>query len=88
LIAFTDEALADIDRMEAVSSGASLLIEKAVSVLEDNPYVGRAVDEYLRELIISRGKTGYVALYLFDQANEDVVIVAVRHQRESGYWLS
>jgi hypothetical protein len=39
----------------------------------------------MRELVISRGKTGHVALYDYDPDGDVVVIVALRAQREAGY---
>jgi hypothetical protein len=39
----------------------------------------------MRELVISRGRTGYVALYDWLEAVDAVVILALRHQREAGY---
>jgi plasmid stabilization system protein ParE len=39
----------------------------------------------LREVSIAFGKSGFIALYRIDQAQENVVILAIRHQRESGY---
>ena len=44
--------------------------------------IGRRVAGELRELVISFGKTGYVALYRFLPAPEQVRILAIRHQRE------
>jgi len=38
-----------------------------------------------RELIISNGHTGYVALYRWFDATETALVLRVRHQRESGY---
>jgi mRNA-degrading endonuclease RelE of RelBE toxin-antitoxin system len=38
----------------------------------------------LRELLISFGSAGYVALFEIDDA-ETVTVLAVRHQRESDY---
>jgi len=35
------------------------LIEEAIMLLERHPLIGRPVDDYLRELVISRGKSGY-----------------------------
>jgi plasmid stabilization system protein ParE len=40
----------------------------------------------LRELVISRGRTGYVALYSFEEDQDAVLVLAIRHQREAGYW--
>jgi len=39
----------------------------------------------MRELVISRGATGYLALYRFDPAVDAVRILRVRHQHEAGY---
>jgi plasmid stabilization system protein ParE len=61
------------------------LIEEAVAVLKRHPLIGRPVESNLRELIISRGKTGYVALYSFEADQDAVLILAIRHQREAGY---
>jgi hypothetical protein len=47
--------------------------------------VGRRVDGEIRELIISYGHSGYVALNRFVVAMDEVRILAVRHQRELGF---
>jgi len=39
----------------------------------------------MRELIISRGHSGYVALYSYEEEEDAVLILSVRHQREAGY---
>jgi plasmid stabilization system protein ParE len=46
-----------------------------------HPLLGRPAGHGLRELLISRGRTGYVALYQYDAATDAVVVLAVRHQR-------
>ena len=61
------------------------LIEEAVNILQHHPWIGRRVDEHLRELIISRGHTGYVALYSHEEALDACWILAICHQREAGY---
>jgi plasmid stabilization system protein ParE len=53
--------------------------------LEQHPEIGRLVQHNFRELIISRGKTGYVALYEYDKDSDVVLVLAIRHQREAGY---
>ena len=60
------------------------LIEEAIMLLERHPLIGRLIDDALRELIISRGKSGYVALYSFERESDTVLILAIRHQREIG----
>ena len=84
-VIYSEEALAEVDRLEQAAPGAASLIEGAVSVLDANPCIGRSVEHDLRELVISRGKTGYVALYDYDDEFDEVIVVAVRHQREAGY---
>ncbi len=66
-----------IDAVEAIRS--------AVNVLESHPMIGRRVEGELRELVISYGKTGYLALYRFIPAMNQVRILALRHQRELDY---
>ena len=61
------------------------LILNALNILEQHPHIGRLVQNKFRELIISRGKTGYVALYEYDEVSDVVLILAIRHQREAGY---
>jgi plasmid stabilization system protein ParE len=39
----------------------------------------------LHELVISRGRTGYIALYSLAPEQDAVLILALRHQRESGF---
>jgi addiction module RelE/StbE family toxin len=63
------------------------LIEEAVSILDRHPLIGRSVDEEIRELVISRGATGYVALYSFEDNKNAILILAIRHQREAGYYF-
>jgi plasmid stabilization system protein ParE len=61
------------------------LILNALTILEQHPEIGRLVQHHFRELIISRGKKGYVALYEYDQKSDVVLVLAIRHQREAGY---
>lgn len=61
------------------------LVDDALMLLALHPEVGRTTGGGLRELIISRGRTGYVALYVFDEVSDEVWVLAVRHQREAGY---
>ena len=54
-------------------------------VLQRHPLIGREAEEGLRELVISRGKSGYVALYVYLEAEDIVLVLALRHQREAGF---
>lgn len=68
---------AAIDAVTAISS--------AVDNLKIHPLIGRRVEGELRELVISYGRTGYVALYRFVVGRDEVRILALRHQRELGF---
>jgi plasmid stabilization system protein ParE len=57
----------------------------ALHVLTHQPGIGRPVEGGLRELIISRRRSGYLARYEFDQVRDLVMVARIRHQRESGY---
>lgn len=91
---YSEQALDDLERLtdflletdvDAALETVSL-IEEAVIILSRHPLVGRPVEHGFRELIISRGRTGYVALYSYEENVDVVLILAVRHQREAGYW--
>ncbi len=92
---YSSQALADLKRLTDFLLGTepeatletAVLIAEAVQVLENHPLMGRPAEHELRELIISRGRTGYVALYSFEEAHDTVLILALRHQREAGYAL-
>lgn len=61
------------------------LVENGLLVLRRHPLIGRSAEHGLRELVISRGKSGRVALYDFDDAADVVTVLAVRHPRELGW---
>ncbi|RDI29321.1 type II toxin-antitoxin system RelE/ParE family toxin [Pseudacidovorax intermedius] len=61
------------------------VIRQALSVLTHQPRIGRPVQGRLRELVIQRGNTGYIALYRVSIDLAEVEVLAIRHQRESGY---
>ncbi|WP_211091364.1 type II toxin-antitoxin system RelE/ParE family toxin [Pseudothauera rhizosphaerae] len=93
---YAAQALADLERLTdflvdtepAAALGTVELIEEAVAILQNHPLIGRPAEHGLRELVISRGRTGYVALYAFEEAQDCVLILAIRHQREAGYGAS
>lgn len=66
-----------IDALAAIRSGAD--------ALATHPLLGRRVQGELRELVISYGRTGFVALYRFDVRRDEARILALRHQRELGF---
>ena len=81
LIRLTD-FLIESDPLAAAETVA--VIEDAVMILERHPLIGRKLDERMRELVISRGRSGYVALYTFLPHVDTVLVLAIRHQREAG----
>ena len=61
------------------------IVLNALEILSRHPKIGRPVKLGLRELVISRGASGYLALYQYDEAQDLALVLRVRHQRESGY---
>jgi toxin ParE1/3/4 len=57
----------------------------ALDVLETSPRIGRTADGGKRELIVSTGASGYVALYQYVPELDTVFVLAIRSQREAGY---
>ena len=57
------------------------LIAEALRVLEKYPLIGRAIRGERRELVIYRGRTGYLAQYEYDAATDEALLVAVPRQR-------
>ena len=60
-------------------------IVAAVDILQSSPLIGRPTAYGQRELVISTGKSGYLALYRYDPAKDTVFVLAVRSQRERDY---
>jgi plasmid stabilization system protein ParE len=91
---YSDSALADLERLsdfllesEALAATETIdLIAEVVGLLSRHPLIGRPVERGLRELVISRGHTGYVALYSVEDEHNAVLVLAIRHQREAGFW--
>jgi addiction module RelE/StbE family toxin len=73
------------DKNPDAPQSAETAIQSAVENLAAHPLVGRRLEGELRELIISYGHSGYVALYRFVVSTDEVRILAIRHQREVGY---
>jgi plasmid stabilization system protein ParE len=90
---YADEAIADLWRLVDFLAETDLhaaydtfdVIKDAVSILRKHPLIGRPAENGLRELVISRGRTGYVALYDYVEQHDLVSILSIRHQRELGY---
>ena len=83
-----------IERELASHTGDLEIAERALKAnragfdtLRAMPFTCRKAGDspFLRELVISFGATGYVALFeILDE--QEVVIAAVRHQREDDYY--
>jgi plasmid stabilization system protein ParE len=73
------------EKNPAAASEAVTAIRGAIENLASHPLVGRRVHRDFRELIISYGRSGYVAIYRFVVVRDEVRILAIRHQRELGY---
>lgn len=98
-VRFTEEAEEDLlrlvdfwlDRGEGdVAERAHAAILDGLRILETAPFTCRKApldppDPLLRELVISFGNAGYVALFRIE-APDTVTVAAVRHQREDDYY--
>lgn len=89
---YSPRAFADLERFVTFAGepggdarSAIAAISEAIAILEHHPLVGRPAERDLRELVISYGKSGFVALYEFHPSEDLVVILTLRHQREAGY---
>jgi plasmid stabilization system protein ParE len=100
-VRLTRDAAADLDRLfdfvierELAREGGDLtMAEQAIAALragiatlKSSPFTCRKAGQspFLRELVIPFGRSGYVALFEIEDAS-NVVVVAVRHQREDDY---
>ena len=89
----TRRALADLERLfdfiaehDPRRAREQLVsVRRALELLADHPLLGRDAEAGRRELVLSRGRHGYVAKYRWLPAEGVVLILAVRHQREAGY---
>jgi plasmid stabilization system protein ParE len=90
---YSEQALVDVERLvdfllssdaDAAQDTARVIFE-ALEILQAHPEIGRKVLFGQRELVISRGRTGYLALYRFLARTDQVLVLALRHQREAGY---
>lgn len=90
---YSGQALKDLEHLadfllESDPPGAAAtigLIEDAIVVLKRHPLIGRPVESGMRELVISRGRSGYLALYSYEAILDIAFILAIRHQREAEY---
>ena len=92
---FTPEAAKDLDRLfkfaldqhPDAATRAIETIEKGWEMLEHFPFSCRRVERLtpeFRELVISFGSAGYIALFEIEP-DATVTVLAVRHQREEDF---
>lgn len=92
-VGYAPRALRDLERVvafavehePATADAVTQRVLRAVELLAESPLIGRPVEAGLRELVVSRGRTGYVVLYRFDAERDRVLVLALRHQREAGF---
>mgnify|MGYP000529473556 CR=1 FL=1 len=91
---WSPQALLDVQRLYRFLASKNVdaakravkAIRQGVAVLGQQPGIGRPVEdlpEEFREWVIDFGDTGYLARYRIGA--DQVVILAVQHQREAGY---
>jgi plasmid stabilization system protein ParE len=85
LSALEGEITARLAEGADAAKAAASAIHSAIDNLATHPLVGRRIEGDLRELVISYGATGYIALYRFVVQRDEVRVLALRHQREIGY---
>jgi hypothetical protein len=99
-IKFGDEIPADFQRFreflqrvapEKMTDAIDTIME-SLSVLAHTPFVGEPHPlesaPNMRKLVIPYGKSGYIALYTFDEKADLVTIHAMRHQKELDLMLA
>ena len=87
---FAPAALQDLERLASflgesdprAAAETIPVILDGLKVLAAYPLIGRPLGVNRRELVIFRGRSGYLAQYSFRLADDEVVVLAVRHQRE------
>ena len=91
-LVYSVRALTDLETALARCGGerdaaarVAAAIRSGVENLAAHPLSGRRVEGELRELIVSKGATGYVALYRFLIAEDEVRVLALVSQRELGF---
>ena len=95
MIVFAEEAFDDLEQIfdfnferdPATALAHIDAVRSAILILEAHPRIGRQIGagSTLRELVISHGQSGYIALYEHAPAEQLIRVVAIRHQREAGY---
>lgn len=93
MLLYAEGAIEDVRRLAAflqdedpaTARGTADLIMQGLEILEAHPLIGRPVRGDMHELSISRGRTGYVAIYEYQPRWDRILVLAIRHQREAGF---
>jgi plasmid stabilization system protein ParE len=89
----TTRALADLERLfdflaeqnPKLARERIISVRRAFELLANHPLLGHEAEGGRRELMLSRGRLGYVAKYRWLPNEDTALIFAVRHQLEAGY---
>lgn len=73
------------ERSSETAADRVAAIVQALDILQTSPLIGRPALHGQRELVISTGASGYLALYRYETAEDRVRVLAVRSQRERGW---
>ena len=92
-VEISERALADLERLvdfiaeeDPVRARKQVLsVRRALELSADHPLLGREAEEGRRELILSRGRYGYIAKCRWLPADDVVLMLVIKHQREVGY---
>jgi plasmid stabilization system protein ParE len=94
-VRLSEQAQTDITRLyrflaeqdQLAAKRAAMVIRDAFLPLKEFPIIGRPVEDHdaLREMVIDFGASGYLALYRYEPATDDVTILAIKHQKEDDY---
>jgi len=90
-VVYTRHAFADLERLADflaenapdAAIAAMDVIRDGIEILGRHPLIGRQCEEGLRELLISYGKSGYVALYSHEKPQDTVLVLTNRHQTDA-----
>jgi len=89
-IVYSQSAAHDLERLTDflresdpnAAQATSKLIAESIALLAQHPLIGRSLGGNRRELVIFRGRSGYLARYTFSPARDAVLILSIRHHRE------
>jgi plasmid stabilization system protein ParE len=87
---FTRDAEGDLlELCDFAAERALATLRKAFELLESFPFSCRkaegSTNSFLREMVVSFGRAGYVILFEIESPTQ-VTVLAVRHQREDDYY--